>query len=276
LLILFKKEDFDLLEKMFNYENPVWQFMNRVADLLILNFIFLIFSIPIVTIGANYTALTYTMLKIVKNEDTYIWREYWSSFKSNFKQATQMWLIFIPFILILSCDVFFWVMDVKEGTGLFPKVLKVTTVIVIFIVFAVIIYAFPVLSHFDNTVKNSMKNALIISVINIPYTLYFMVLMIAPIVAVLMEIRLIMAYVMFGFSLPSFMACLGWKKIFKKLEPPTEEPEEMEDSEWEVPVDKEAADMATSIEEAGIEETGEEVSEEFCAEEASKEISEEN
>lgn len=227
-----------MLERMFNYENPVWQFMNRVADLLILNLLFMIFSIPIVTIGASYTALTYTMVKIVRKEDTYVFKEFWGSFKRNLKQATQMWLILLPFIAILSCDVAFWCIDVSQQTGLFPKALKVTTVIVVLIVLSITIYAFPILSHFDNTVRNTLKNAFLVSLINIPYTVYFILLMIIPIVIVGLEMRMIMAFIMVGFSFPSFMASLAWSKIFKKLEPPTEESEE-EPSEWEVPADGE-------------------------------------
>lgn len=226
-----------MLDKMFNYENPVWQFMNRVADLLILNILFMIFSIPIITIGASYTALSYTMLKIVRKEDTYVWRDFWTSFKSNFKQATQMWLILLPFIVVLSCDLFFWYIDVTEGMGVFPKPLKVTTVIVILIIFAVTIYAFPILSHFENTVRNTLKNAFLISLINIPYTIYFMILMVGPVIIVLLEIRMTMAYVLVGFSLPAFLAAAGWSRIFKKLEPPKEDEEE--DSEWELPPEEE-------------------------------------
>ena len=94
-----------MLERMFNYENPVWQFMGRVADLMILNAMALIFSLPIITIGASWTALHYVMVKIVRKEDTYVWRDFWSSFKSNFKQATIIWLILIPFLAILFIDV---------------------------------------------------------------------------------------------------------------------------------------------------------------------------
>jgi len=248
-----------LLERMFNYENPVWQFMNRVADLLILNFLFMLFSIPVVTIGASYTALTYTMVKIIRKEETYVFREFWSSFKSNFKQATQMWLILLPFILILSGDVFFWYVDVTESLGVFPKVLKVTTVIVVLIVFIIAIYAFPILSHFDNTVRNTLKNAFLISLINIPYTVYFIIMLLLPIVIVMYEMRMLMAFVMFGFSFPSFMCSIGWSKIFKKLEPPVEEPEE-EPSEWELPAEEENA--AEQTEEENITgELSEEVSE---------------
>ena len=65
-----------MLERMFNYENPVWQFMGRLADILILNIIAIIFSIPIFTIGASWTALYYTLLKVVRKEDTYVWKEF--------------------------------------------------------------------------------------------------------------------------------------------------------------------------------------------------------
>ena len=123
---------------MFNYENPVWQFMGRIADLMILNAMALIFSVPIITIGASWTALYYCTVKIVRKEDTYVWKEFWNSFKSNFKQATIIWLILIPFLAILFVDVLMWYND----PTLLPKVLKVTTVIVICIVLAITIYVF--------------------------------------------------------------------------------------------------------------------------------------
>lgn len=210
-----------MLEKMFNYENPVWQFMNRVADLLILNLIFIISCIPIVTIGASYTALTYVTVKIVRKEDTYIWKEYWKSFKTNFKQATIMWLILLVFIVMLSLDIFMWSYD---PTAL-PKALKVTTVIVVLIVATLTIYAFPILSHFDNTIRNTFVNSFIVSLVNIPYTIFFLIVLLAPVILVLIQPALIMGFAMFGFSGPALLNSVGWSKLFKKLEPPKEEPE---------------------------------------------------
>lgn len=211
-----------MLDKMFNYENPVWQFMNRVADLLILNIIFMIFCIPIVTIGASYTALTYVTVKIVRKEDTYIWKEFLKSFKTNFKQSTIMWLIMLAFILMLSLDLFMWYLD---PTAL-PKVLKITTIIVILIIVTLTIYAFPILSHFDNTIRNTFVNAFLVSLVNIPYTIYFLIVLIAPIIIVVVQPAMMMGFAMFGFSGPALLAAVGWSKLFKKLEPPKEdEPE---------------------------------------------------
>ncbi len=220
---------------MFNYENPVWQFMGRIADLMILNAMALIFSIPIITIGASWTALYYCTVKIVRKEDTYVWKEFWNSFKSNFKQATIIWLILIPFLAILFVDVLMWYND----PTLLPKVLKVTTVIVICIVLAITIYVFPILSHFDNTTRNTLKNAFLVSMINIPYTLYFMFLLLLPIVIVWIDLRFMMLDMLMGISLPALLASFGWSRIFKKLEPPKQEEDE-EDSQDPDSIVKEA------------------------------------
>ena len=78
---------------LFNLENPVWNFMGKVADLVILNLLALICSIPIVTIGASWTAMYYVTIKIVRKEEGYIIRDFFRSFKENFKQATIIWLL---------------------------------------------------------------------------------------------------------------------------------------------------------------------------------------
>ena len=73
----------------FSLDSKFSQIMGRVFDLMMLNIIFLIMCIPIVTIGANFTAMYYVTLKMIKNEETYIFRTYWKSFRENFKQADR-------------------------------------------------------------------------------------------------------------------------------------------------------------------------------------------
>ena len=55
--------------------------MNKVADLCILNIICLVCCIPIVTAGASITAMYYVTLKMVRNEEAYIVRSFFKSFK---------------------------------------------------------------------------------------------------------------------------------------------------------------------------------------------------
>jgi len=269
---------------MFNYENPVWQFMSKIADLIILNTLVIVFSLPVFTIGAAWTALYYTLLKIVRKEETYIWREFWSSFKSNLKQATAIWVICFVFLAILSLDVYMWFMD----PTLLPKALKITTIIVLFIVLSVTVYVFPILSHFENTVKKTMVNAFIVSFINIPYTILFIFLLVLPIGIILFEPRLLLLWAFCGISGPALLATYAWNRIFKKLEPQKEEEgqdneddeerifsdELRENPEQEIAVKEAAKDTSEKTAEEAAEDTSEKTAEE-TAEDMSEKVTEE-
>ena len=78
----------------FNYDNPVWRFIGKFWDVLVINFLWIICSIPIVTIGSSTTAMYYVTLKLARDEDGYTIQSFFKSFKENFKQATAIWLIF--------------------------------------------------------------------------------------------------------------------------------------------------------------------------------------
>ncbi len=77
------------MNRFFNMDNKFFVFMGRVADLLLLNFLCILCCIPVVTAGASITALYYVTLKMARDEESYIARSFFHSFKQNFKQATD-------------------------------------------------------------------------------------------------------------------------------------------------------------------------------------------
>ena len=79
--------------RIFSLDSPLFSFLNKVADLILLNILTMICCLPIITIGASMTALHYVVLKMVRDEESYIVRSYFKSFRQNFKQATIIWLI---------------------------------------------------------------------------------------------------------------------------------------------------------------------------------------
>ena len=79
--------------RFFNLDSPLMTFLSKMADLMILNLLTLICCIPIITAGDAMTALYYMTVKMVKNEECYLVKGYFKSFKENFKQATIIWLI---------------------------------------------------------------------------------------------------------------------------------------------------------------------------------------
>ena len=79
--------------KLFNYDSPFWSFMSRLADLIILNLLWIVFCIPVVTIGASTTAMYRVTLNMVRGEGSGVVRMFWDAFRLNLKQAVLIFLI---------------------------------------------------------------------------------------------------------------------------------------------------------------------------------------
>ena len=113
--------------KFLNLDSPLMQGLGKMADLMWLNVLTLICCLPIVTIGASLTAMNYMALKIARNEECYITRGFFKSFKENFRQATVIWLIFLVVILILAGDFAIIKSSVVEFGDIFQGLWSVVT-----------------------------------------------------------------------------------------------------------------------------------------------------
>ena len=90
--------------KIFDLDSPLINVLNKMADLMWLNILTLICCIPIITAGAAFTSMHYVALKIVRNEESYITRSFFKSFKTNFRQATLIWLMILLIAAVLGGD----------------------------------------------------------------------------------------------------------------------------------------------------------------------------
>ena len=104
------------MNQLFNYDNPIMQFISKIFDLIILNLFFLLFSIPIVTMGASLSALYYVCLKLLRGEEPYIWQNFFKAFRQNFKQATVVWVLLLLAFALLGMD--FYIIN-SQDTALF-------------------------------------------------------------------------------------------------------------------------------------------------------------
>ena len=199
---------------IFNLDSPLMQFLGKVADLMWLNILAMICCIPIFTAGASLTALHYMSLKIVRGEECYITRGFFKSFKQNFKQATIIWLILLLAILIMVGDIY-----IMKNSGLeFHIVLKVIIGVVAFLIIFAAMFVFPVLAKFDNTIKNTVKNAFIMSILQFPKTILMIILWVVPPVVAILFPQVFPVCFLFGLSLPAFVSALLYNKFFQKLE----------------------------------------------------------
>lgn len=96
-------------------DNVIVRALSKICDMVCLNVLWLVCSIPIITIGASTAALYTVMLKMVKNEEGYIFRGFFKAFKSNFRQSTIMWLILL--LLGIICWIDYRVSGMMPGTA---------------------------------------------------------------------------------------------------------------------------------------------------------------
>ncbi|MGI6070975.1 MAG: YesL family protein [Blautia sp.] len=186
----------------------------RITDIVLLNLIYLVFCLPVVTIGAATTALYYVALKMAENKDSYIFRSFFKSFKENFRQSTIIWLILLVIGLFISID--FRIILAQDGSffKIFLYLLSMTTVLLLF----VLLYVFPVLSKFYNSIKATFKNAFLMSLRHLPYTLAIFFISALPFLVFLTNmmilLRLLPLLLLCGFSLPAYLNSLLFKRIF--------------------------------------------------------------
>ena len=152
--------------------SPVIAFLNKMTDLILLNIIYIICCLPIVTIGAATTAMYYVCIISIRQGDGYVVKRFFASFRSNFKQATILWIPMLVISLLMGFDLLFWY---RMGTG-FSKVMFALSMIVALFLVIVGLYIFPVLSKFEGTVGRTIKNAAAFAVGYLPYTAVLLLL----------------------------------------------------------------------------------------------------
>lgn len=239
--------------RFFNIDSPIMAGLNKLADLIWLNILTFICCIPIITVGASITALNYVALKMVRNEEGYVTKAYFKSFKQNFKQATIIWLIMLLVAAIIIGDLLIFVFS---GIA-FPSWVKVALVAISVLVVFATMHVFPVLARFENTVANTFRNSFYMGILSLPKTVLMMVIWAIP---TLISFYLFQAFPLvigLGISGPVFLSAMLYNKTFKRFEP---EEESTDDSEWTIAEDEDSSLTETEqvLEEKKYEESKEE------------------
>lgn len=156
------------MPKFFNPDSPLMRFLTKLADLMILNLLFLLSCIPVVTIGAAWTALYYVTLKMVRDEEDSIVRGFFRAFRRNWKQATILWLMVLGLGAVMVLDIRFLN---AMGDSATAAAMKTAVEILGVLGLMVLQYLFPGLARFEASTGNTLKNACLLAVGNLPKTL---------------------------------------------------------------------------------------------------------
>lgn len=153
--------------RFFSYESKFSQLMLKLCYGSYLNLIWFIFSLPIFTVGASTAALYSVTLKIARDDNPRLLPEFVKAFRSNFKQATVLWLIMLVLGAVLGTDAYILYHLYKSTTGPIAVIctLGLALIIVAAIVYVIVMtYLFPLTASVKNTNFNMLKNSLLIGI----------------------------------------------------------------------------------------------------------------
>ena len=213
--------------KVFALDSPLMNGLSKLADLIWLNILATICCIPITTIGASLTALHYVVLKMVKDEEGYITRSFFKSFRENFKQATLMWLMLLVVFILLVADF----MIFRFSGIVFPGWCQIALIAIAVLIMFATMHLFPLLSRYENSIRATYKNSLFMGILHLPKTILMMLCWIVPIVITIYVESFFPIVFFLGISGPAFLNALLYKKSFQQLEPETEI---KSDADWTV------------------------------------------
>ena len=207
-----------------NPDSRIMSFLAKLGDMFILNVLYLVCCIPVITIGAATTALYYNTLKMAENRESYVWREFLRTFKENFKQATIIWMIILVIGAVLVGD--FLVMGVIGSQALASVTAIVVIVVGVFLILTAV-YVFPVLARFDNSVLNIMKYALLMAIRHLPSTVVILAIHSVPLLLAFASleafIRGLLPVLLFTVSILAYFESKLFSRIFSNYYPKTED-----------------------------------------------------
>lgn len=200
-------------------DSKIMSFLSRIFDLIVLNTLFILCSLPIVTIGSSLTALHSVTLKMVRNEESYIFRSFIRSFKENFHQTICIWIPIMFVGLFLYAD--FRILKLPTATGL--SFLYIPLIFLTLILACVTLHSFEISAYFKCSTKQILKNVLFLCLKHKLFT-SFMLAIDFSIIALLfigtnkMIFILINLFTLIGFSSLSMIYAFFFRKIFDLYE----------------------------------------------------------
>lgn len=205
------------MKNLLDLEGPLFQYLSRVGDLIILNALFLLCCIPVVTVGASTAALNKMTQDLVHETEGGVLKGFFQAFRANFRQATIVWIAELIILVSLVCDAFLVYTFFPGNT-----VMYVLLAVLVFLVVSVCAYMMPLLVRYDNTLRQHISNAVILAVIKLPKTLAMVLLNALPLIIAVLSLKVFAQTLIFwlfiGFAFVAFLNSTMLKKVFAQLE----------------------------------------------------------
>lgn len=214
------------MQALFSPDSKIMQFLSRLCDLILLNVLFLVTCLPIITIGAASAALYTVCFRMGTDREDGLFRTYFRAFRDNFRQGTVLWVILLLFFTGSGINLALCL----NWDGLWHYAMYLFALLLVLTEF-LLSYAFPLLSQFGNSIRGTLKNALLLSISYLPRSLLIAVINCMPLILLLLNpyifLQTSFLWAFLYFAGAAYVNARLLKKVFAPYLPQSpEEPEE--------------------------------------------------
>ena len=204
---------------MLDYNGKLISVMSRVGDIMLMNLLLTICCLPVFTIGAAITAVYDMSLRLIRRDDIPMIRGFFRSFRSNFRKSTALWGICALLLMICFGDLL-----VRRFLPQLRTLLTAAAMVQGVLLLSVMLYAFPLQARFENTLTQTLKNAVFLALCSLPQTiLMLLTTLIFPMIMLYVPIPeklfpcVLTLYLLLGGSLVIYLNSLSISRIFERF-----------------------------------------------------------
>lgn len=201
-----------MLDRIFDADNVVFRFLGTVGYIWWLHVLWLLCSLPVITIGASTTALIYSCMKL-HNKEGYVTRNFFHSFRENFIQSTILYILFLIAGALLLMDL------VLSGqtASVSGRFVRYGAIAVLIPYSMTLLYVFAVQAKFINPVAKTLRYAFGVSV---KYFLYTLQIACVMVIFVVLNLTIVLANFItlsIGVGIVVYILSLYYNKIFSEM-----------------------------------------------------------
>lgn len=211
-----------MVMRIFRYNSPLMRFLNRLADIMLLNILYLICSLPVITAGAAKTALYSCAMNLDEPNEQPVFRRFIKVFRTDFGRSTALFAIWIAAMVLVALNLWFYLVLLRDVDG-WLRVLPLVPAALLLLFSS---YLFPLQAYLDNSFGQLLKNTVSLTLVHLPMTVIITAINCIPVLLLLFKtdifVYLMAVWTLFGFALIAYLNGYLCKRVFHKHLPQTE------------------------------------------------------
>lgn len=164
--------DIKMFQKFFNPENALWKWMGLLSDTMLMTLVWIVFSIPIITIGPATVSLFKVSNDVLSNSGTGVISDFIKYFFLRFKQTVIVGLFSLILIGIVLIDFWFY----RQISSSISTFVFFIVIFVSVILFGFLVYFYPMLAVTQLNIMNALKLSFFIEIKHFSWTIFLIVM----------------------------------------------------------------------------------------------------